>query len=100
MKFCLGFLTPLAALTWIAVNSAPLFSDEPKPPDLYAGFGEADITPQLGEKPVYMAGFGQNRTATKVHDPLLARALVLRQDGLKLALVSIDVVGFFHDNVL
>jgi hypothetical protein len=65
-----------------------------------AGFGEADITPQLGAKPVYMAGFGQNRKATKVHDPLLARAVVLRHDGRKVALVSIDVVGFFYPNVL
>jgi hypothetical protein len=63
------------------------------------GFAEADITPKLGAKPVYMAGFGQNRIATKIHDPLLARALVLRHGGRKVALASIDVVGFFHENV-
>jgi hypothetical protein len=99
MKLRPIFLIRLAACGCLAFAPS-LFSVEPKPTGLFAGFGEADITPQLGGKPVYMAGFGQNRTATKVHDPLLARALVLRQDGLKLALVSIDVVGFFHDNVL
>ena len=28
---------------------------------LYAGFAETDITPALGKKPVFMAGFGQGR---------------------------------------
>jgi hypothetical protein len=84
----------------IFLNGATLFSEEPKRTVLFAGFGEADITPKLGEKPVYMAGFGQNRKATKVHDPLLARAVVLRNGDQKLALVSVDVVGFFHDNVV
>jgi hypothetical protein len=67
---------------------------------LEAGFGEADITPKLGEQPVYMAGFGNNRKATKVHDPLMARAVVLKADKQKVALVSIDVVGFGYPNVL
>ena len=31
------------------------------------GFGETDLTPELGKKPVFLAGFGQNRKATKVH---------------------------------
>jgi hypothetical protein len=69
-------------------------------PALEAGFAEVDITPILGDKPVYMAGFDQNRKATKVHDPLKARAVVLRDNKRKVALVSIDVVGFFHPNVV
>jgi hypothetical protein len=74
---------------------------EERPPasKLQAGFAEIDITPKLGDKPVYMAGFGQNRKATGVHDPLKARAVVLKDGDSKLALVSIDVVGFFHPNV-
>src|SRR5262249_26495323 len=68
--------------------------------DLEAGFAEADITPKLGGTPVYMAGFGQNRKATAVHDPLKARAVVLKQGERKIALVSIDLVGFFHANVV
>jgi hypothetical protein len=64
------------------------------------GFGECDISPKLGDKPVYMAGFGQNRVATKVHDPLFARAVVLKDEKTKIALVSVDLVGFFHANVV
>jgi hypothetical protein len=72
-----------------------------QPPDtVEAGFAETNITPALGAKPVYLAGFGQNRKATGVHDPLMARALVLRHGGRKVALVSIDVVGFFQPNVV
>src|SRR6266849_2536150 len=67
---------------------------------LLVGFGEADITPTLGEKPVFMAGFGQDRKATKIHDPLMARAVVFKNGDRKLAIVSIDVVGFFYANVL
>src|SRR5712692_139138 len=66
---------------------------------LEAGFAEADITPKLGDKPVYLAGFGQNRRATGVHDPLMARAVVFKHGDRQLAMVSIDVVGFFHENV-
>jgi hypothetical protein len=66
---------------------------------IHVGFGEADITPRLEDKPVYMAGFGQNRKAAKVHDPLMARAVVLSHEDKKIAVVSIDVVGFFHPNV-
>lgn len=66
---------------------------------LQAGFAEADITPQLGAKPVYMAGFGTNRKATKVNDPLKARAIVLKHGDQKLAIVSVDVVGLFNDSV-
>src|SRR5438309_11749769 len=67
---------------------------------LEAGFGSADITPNLEGKPVYMAGFGNNRKAVKLHDPLMARAIVLKADKQKIALVSINVVGCGYPNVL
>src|SRR3979411_1113570 len=63
---------------------------------LQAGFGEVDITPLVGKKPVYMAGFGKNRKAADVHDPLVARAVVLADGHSKIAIVSVDLVGLFH----
>ncbi len=71
-----------------------------KTDELEAGFAEADITPKLGDQPVYLAGFGHNRKATAVHDPLKVRTVVLQQGDKKIALVSVDLVGFFHANVL
>src|SRR5206468_824754 len=60
---------------------------------LRVGFAEADITPKLDAGPIFMAGFGQNRKATAIHDPLLARAIVLSDGTKKIAIVSVDLVG-------
>ena len=52
-------------------------------PTLSVGFAEVDVSPDVGgKKPVYMAGFGTNRVATKLHDPIMARAVVM-SDGTK-----------------
>lgn len=65
---------------------------------LSVGFADVDITPSLdGKKPVYIAGFGSNRKATKMHDPLKARAVVLSDGKQKIALVCADVIGLFND---
>ncbi|MDY3553200.1 neutral/alkaline non-lysosomal ceramidase N-terminal domain-containing protein [Gemmata sp. JC717] len=65
------------------------------------GFGEADLTPEVGagKKSVFLAGFGQNRKATTVHDPIMARAVVMADGDEKIAFVSVDVVGLFLPSV-
>lgn len=63
------------------------------------GFAEADITPALGAKPIYLAGFGQNRKATAILDPLKVRAMVLRNAGKTIAIAVADVVGLFLPTV-
>ncbi len=40
-----------------------------------------------------MSGYFFNRAATATHDPLLARALVFENDGVKIALVSCDLTS-------
>jgi hypothetical protein len=90
----------IAFLSMLLLAPMAQSTEKVESPGLEAGFAEVDISPTLGEKPVYMAGFGQDRRATKIHDPLMARAIVLRHDKQKLAIVSIDVVGFFYANVL
>ena len=55
-----------------------------------AGAATTDITPPVGAA---MAGYFYNRSATGVHDPLLARALVLESGGLRIALVSCDLTS-------
>ena len=44
---------------------------------------------------IYLAGFGQKRLATGRHDDLWARAIVLDQGKTRLAIVSIDVIGYY-----
>jgi hypothetical protein len=58
--------------------------------------GEADGVFQA----MWLAGFGNGRPASSVHDDLWARAVVLREGETTIAIVAIDVVGFFYDDVL
>jgi hypothetical protein len=83
-KFLVGFLVAL-----LAAAAGRAAAD-----DLRAGFGEADITPAVdGKQPVWVAGYGMGRKATGVHDPIMARCVVLESGGEKLSLVSVDLVG-------
>ncbi len=55
-----------------------------------AGFAEVDITPPLG---CVLAGYGaRERPASGVRDPLFARAMVLGDDGARLAIVGADLL--------
>ena len=64
------------------------------------GFGHVDITPRIEpDRPVWIAGYGQGRRATGIHDPLHARAVVLRDGPRKVALVAVDLIGFMLPNV-
>jgi hypothetical protein len=67
--------------------------------EMKVGFGKADIKPDVhGDRPVWIAGYGHNRRATGVHDPLYARAVVLDDGATKVALVSVDLIGFMYPN--
>jgi hypothetical protein len=58
--------------------------------------GEAD-----GEfQAVWLAGFQNNRPAVGVRDPLWARAIVFDKGETRVALVELDVVGWFYEQVL
>ncbi|GAC1632050.1 MAG: hypothetical protein NVS9B14_04810 [Candidatus Acidiferrum sp.] len=46
---------------------------------------------------IYLAGFGENRIATGMHDDLWARAIVLDCAGHRVALVSLDLIGYPQD---
>jgi hypothetical protein len=83
----------------IGVILATLSLAGPARGGLEVGFGQADITPDVQAKPVWLAGYGHNRQATGVHDPLWARAVVLNDGGAKIALVSVDLVGIQRPTV-
>ena len=71
-------------------------------PDMFEGDGELH--------PAWMAGFGNNRPAQGVRgyehglvgdgDGLWARAITFRQGDSTLAIVALDVVGYFNTDVL
>jgi hypothetical protein len=67
---------------------------------LRAGFGRANINPDLSnpERPVWVAGFSQNRAATSIHDDLEAVACVIDDGVTRVGIVALDAIGFFHDD--
>jgi len=67
---------------------------------LYAAAGKVDITPDPRRGWVWMAGYGpMGRPAKGVHDPLYARAVVVSDGRKTAALVSVDSIGIFREDV-
>lgn len=61
---------------------------------LRVGVAKVDITPKL---PVLMAGYESRKELSKgVHDPLSARALVFENQGKRVAIVSVESLGFYN----
>jgi hypothetical protein len=98
MKY-LARLGVLAIVVLAALVARARYTEVPGR-QLKIGFAEADVTPVLGRKPVYIAGFGFNRVATGVHDPIMARAVVIEYENRRFGFLSVDVVGLFRDQVL
>lgn len=93
VSFLAKWSLPMVLLIHVAALAA-----EPK--GVQVGFGEADITPDVkGPKPVWLAGYGMGRRANGVHDPLMARCLVLGDGSERIALVSVDLIGLQYPAV-
>ena len=73
-----------------------------EPRQLHVGFGRVKINPDLSnpKRPAWVAGFGQNRAATAIHDDIWAIACVLDDGHSRVGIVSLDAIGFFHDDVV
>jgi hypothetical protein len=69
--------------------------------DLQVGAAKRTVTPDLTKHaPVYIAGFGNNRLATGVHDDLHARCIAFRADSARpIVICGIDSIGLFFDDV-
>lgn len=62
-----------------------------------ASAGKVDITPELGEHSIWIAGYGATGQRPRaVHDPLYARALVVSDGTTTVALVGADLLGLFR----
>ena len=98
------------------------------PSDLSVGFAAITITPEVPDRwedkngnakyepdngdtftdgngsgvfdPVWIAGFSNNRPAAGVHDDTWARTMIVDDGKTRLAIVSIDAIGFMNDDVL
>ncbi len=64
--------------------------------ELKIGTATQNITPKLG---IPLAGYYSERGADGVHDPLNAKVIVLEAEGVKAALVSLDLIGTLRSTV-
>lgn len=85
----------VAALALLVFSCVASTSGQTK---IVAGVGKSDITAPVGTP---LAGYGARRGApsTGVHDPTEARALIIDNGVEKIALVSVDHLGFDHGMV-
>ncbi len=75
-------------------NGNAIFEPRPLGNDEYFdgdGNGEWDF--------VYIAGLGSPRPASGVRDPIWSRALVMRWKSTTIAVVAIDVIGYFRTDI-
>jgi hypothetical protein len=87
------------AAKWLACLSLLL----PLPIQAYgqvlAGAAKTLITPSLNGSRVYLAGFGHNRIASAVHDPLYVRCASLKIAKTSVVLCAADLIGLFYEDV-
>jgi Neutral/alkaline non-lysosomal ceramidase, N-terminal len=73
--------------------------------------GNAEYEPEKGDSftdgngngifdPVCIAGFGNNRPANGIHDDLWARTMIIDDGKSRIAIVSLDAIGFMNDDVI
>ena len=110
-KSCLKVVIALALACWGSVAGAK------GPATLSVGVCKEEITPvstaladayqaRFGEAmapnhsdPIYMAGFGNNRQATGYNDRLWARGVVIDGRGGRIAVVALDLIGYFNNQI-
>ncbi len=106
-------LLPFAALFGLFLTASPVLADgslsvgtcardiTPISPNLASAYETAFNVPAVinHTDPVYLAGFGNGREATDYNDRLWARGVVLDRKDSRIAIVSIDLIGYFKNEV-
>ncbi len=93
MGFAAAAFTPEVVDTWIDADHNFKFSE--KDGDTY------NDNNNNGKFDAYwIAGFGNQKPANGVHDDVWARVVVMDDGDTRLALVSLDAIGFRHDDVV
>lgn len=85
------YLVSTLLLMWVVIVPAAVG-------ELTAGIARVEITPPIGSP---MGGYtARQGPATGIHDPLYATVLVLKLDGLTIAIVSCDLRSFPSERVV
>lgn len=68
---------------------------------LFAAAGKADVTPDPSAEAVWLAGYGaKGRRAAGIHDRLHARAVLISDGKATVALVAVDAIGLYREDIL
>jgi hypothetical protein len=85
-------ITPVVPDSWVDKNGNAAY--EPGEGDTFTdgnGNGKFD--------PVWIAGFGNNRAANGIHDDLWASTMIIDDGRTRIAIVSLDLIGFMNNAV-
>lgn len=63
---------------------------------LRVGVAKIDITPPVG---TMMDGNPRNKGSQGIHDPLYAKALILDDARMNIAIIALDLIGLYRENV-
>ena len=86
-------ITPQVTDTWNDFNNNAKY--EPEQGETYN-----DVNGNNKFDPVWIAGFHNRRPAQGVHDDLWARVMVLDDGATRVAITSIDAIGFIYDDAV
>ncbi len=86
-------ITPDVTDTWTDFNNDARYN--PSDGDTYT-----DKNANGKFDPVWIAGFSNKRAANGIHDDLWARTIIIGDGKSKLAIVSLDLIGFLNDDVI
>src|SRR5215831_17477656 len=95
-------MSVVKAAKWLACLSLLLPLHIQSHGQLLAGAAKAPITPDLNASKVYLAGFGHNRIAIAIHDPLYVRCVALQagKNSSSVVFCVADLIGLFYEDVL
>src|ERR1039458_8332734 len=84
------WILPALPIFWLLTVCQHVSRPVPPAESYSVGAAEIDITPPVGTR---LAGYFNERLARGTHDPLHAKAVVLRQGAEQIAFVSCDLIG-------
>ena len=91
--FAAAKISPKIHDTWVDANGDAEYN--PKDGDTFTdgnGNGVFD--------PIWIAGFSNKRAANGIHDDLWARTMVVDDGKSRIAITSIDAIGFMNDDII
>ena len=89
-----------------AVKITPTITDQWTDADNDAQYNEEDGDEYIDVNgngqfdPIWIAGFSNKRPANGIHDDLWARTMVVDDGTSRIALTSIDAIGFMNDDII